>query len=193
MAQVGDSDLRVIPGRRLGPVTSASTVQTLRAALGARNVRIDSLDVGEGVTEPGVILFPADRQRRAYVYWRDTLAFRQPLAVAIRDTGTKWMVPGPITIGTPLAEVERLNGRPFTFSGFDWDYGGRTIDWNGGKLSVLLGPGFQLRLTLGQRCHPRLSDSAWAEVAGDREVSSSNAAARTVCPVVEELWLGIAP
>jgi len=34
-----------------------------------------------------------------------------------------------------LAEMERINGRPFGLAGFAWDYGGRVTAWRGGALS----------------------------------------------------------
>ena len=32
-------------------------------------------------------------------------------------------------------QIVKINGKPFTFSGFGWDYGGTIIDWHAGKLA----------------------------------------------------------
>ena len=193
LIQVADTTVLVVAGRRLGPVTAHSTVQSLRSALGIRNVQVDYLDVGEGTTEPGAVLFPTEPRRRAYVYWRDTIQFRSPSRIAVRDSGTAWTLPVAVPIGTSLLELERLNGRPFRFSGFGSDYAGRVRDWNGGKLTGALGPGFDLRITLRETCQPTLSESSLQQVFGEQDVWSSNPVALALCPVVEELWLGIPP
>lgn len=35
-----------------------------------------------------------------------------------------------------LGQLQKLNGRPFLFNGFDWDYGGLVISSEGGKLEA---------------------------------------------------------
>ena len=41
-----------------------------------------------------------------------------------------------MTLGTRLGRLTQLNGRPFTLSGFGWDYAGTVISWNGGRLGA---------------------------------------------------------
>ena len=188
-----DTTFRVVPGKRLGPVTDTSTLVSLRTALGARNVVIRRLDIGEGMTEPGVVLFPDDSSRRAYLYWRDTVTFTQPATVLIRDRGTLWQLPAPITVGTTLEALERINQRPFSFSGFGWDYGGGVGDWDGGAITGLLGSGFDFRLVLFPTCRPTLTESEQGMVFGEVTVRSSTTLARAMCPVVSELRLEILP
>jgi hypothetical protein len=36
-----------------------------------------------------------------------------------------------VHIGISLEKLNKLNGRSFTFSGFECDYGGNVIDWKG--------------------------------------------------------------
>jgi hypothetical protein len=33
-----------------------------------------------------------------------------------------------------LAEIEKINGKPFKLYGFEWDFGGRSSNWQGGEL-----------------------------------------------------------
>jgi hypothetical protein len=187
-AAAQSSDLRVSRSS-VGPVVWTSTLGSLRAGLGAGNVVVEALDVGEGFTEPGVILFPNAPRRRAYLFWSDTVGFTRPRGVAIRDSATAWRLPVPITIGTSMVELERLNGRPFSFSGFGWDYGGNAGGWEGGRLAGFLGPGLGFAVKLRERCTPRLAEGEDREVYGDRTVWSSSRTARALCPAVDEIWI----
>jgi len=185
--------LRVVPGRRIGPVTRTSTLAKLQRALGKASAVAGTLDVGEGILTPGVTLFPADSLRRAWVYWSDTIGFTKPTTVLIRSRGTRWRLPGGLTIGTPLARLMELNGSPFRFNGFGWDYGGRAGSWDGGRLDRILGPGMTLGVTLAPTCQESMPAGHYEALVGDQEISSEMAEAREACIVVEELWIGFAP
>lgn len=185
--------LRVVPGKRIGPVTRGSTLASLQAALGRDKAIRDALDVGEGMVTPGVTLFPSDSLRRASVYFSDTLGFTRPTTVLIRNPGTLWRLPGGLTIGTSLARLEEMNGRPFRFSGFGWDYGGRAAGFDGGHLARLLGPGMSLGMTLAPSCHDKMPAGHYEAILGDTEVSSDMPEAREACIVVDELWVQFTP
>jgi hypothetical protein len=185
-----DTTWVVVPGVRFGPVSAASTLTQLQQKLGAANAKADSLDVGEGIVEPGVVLFPQDSTRRAYLYWLDTLGFTRPSAVVLRDRGSRWRLPQGIHIGTTLAELERINGRPFTFSGFGWDYGGRASGWSDGALAHLMGPGMSFGVTLYPTCQEAMAPSAYESILGDKELQSTDPVVQSACIVVDEIWMG---
>jgi hypothetical protein len=46
----------------------------------------------------------------------------------------RWHLPKPFALIMTLNQLQKLNGRPFLFNGFDWDYSGAVISWDGGKL-----------------------------------------------------------
>ncbi len=52
---------------------------------------------------------------------------------------SQWRTTHGIRRGMTLAEIEALNGRPFKLYGFGFDYGGTTLDWNGGSLDKQAG------------------------------------------------------
>lgn len=137
------ADFLIAPGPRAGQITPATTIADLRRLYGRGNVKEGRVPGSEGETVRGVILLPEDSTRRAYIYWRDTAALADPRQVLILDAGTRWRTINGISIGTPLAELERLNGRSFAFNGFEWDYGGYA-DWSSGELETWLGPRAQL-------------------------------------------------
>jgi hypothetical protein len=188
-----DTIWRVVPGIRFGPVTSASDVRRLRAAVGPANVSEAALDVVEGFTDPGVILFAHDSTRRAYVYWRDTATRATPRGVALRDRGSRWRLPVDVHVGSSISDVEALNGKPFTLAGFAWDYGGRAGGWEGGRLSTLLGRGMSLQVSFDATCLEKLPRPEWESIVGDKLLWSSDRIVRAACATVTEVFLAFDP
>lgn len=111
---------------------------TSRAALerrfGAANVRVGDVPGAEGEAFRGIVLFPDDPARRAYLYFDDEEALRGLSSVGVFDMPSRWRLDNGVRIGMPLAELLALNGKPIEFTGFDWDYGGAISNWNGGRL-----------------------------------------------------------
>jgi hypothetical protein len=110
-------------------------VEQLQRRYGRDNVRIGEVPGAEGETAHGVVLFPDDPTRRAYLYFEDAAALRGLQLVRVLDPGSRWHFADGIGIGTPLSELVALNRKPLRFLGFDWDYGGAVTDWNGGALA----------------------------------------------------------
>jgi hypothetical protein len=124
------SDALVLPG----PFAADSTPDSLRRIFGAGNVRIGNVPGAEGETSRGVILFPDDPGRRAYLYFQDESTLRGLSLVRVFDAESRWKLDDGIAIGTTLAELVRRNGKPITYSGLGWDYGGVVQDFGGGTL-----------------------------------------------------------
>jgi hypothetical protein len=81
------------------------------------------------------VLFPDDPSRHATLYFQDEKNLVGLAMVSIDEDRSQWKLASGVGIGTSLSELRLINGEPFTFSGFDWDYGGTIIDWHGGKLA----------------------------------------------------------
>lgn len=117
-----------------GQFSAATTEAWLRQRFGDGNVRVGDVPRGEGETSRGILLFPDDPPRRAYLYFQDEQHLRGLSLFRVVDSGSRWRLDNGIGIGTPLSKLLAMNGRPIRFSGFDWDYGGGVSDWNGGAL-----------------------------------------------------------
>ncbi len=137
-----------------GPFTADTEPDGLRRIYGAANVKEGDVPGGEGDTAHGVILFPGDPGRRAYVYFQDEKTLTRLSMVRVMDEKSQWHGVQGIRIGTPLTELIQLNGGPFKFSGFDWDYGGVVTDWLGGKLAPTKSGAF-LRVSLAHADQPK--------------------------------------
>ena len=169
-----------------GAISTSTTRQDLVISYGNANVIDQDIDVGEGETEPGTVVFAHDKKRTISILWSDTDAKASPKFVFLRENGSLWRTAHNISIGTSLRELERLNGRPFTLSGFGWDYEGTVMSWNDG--------GLEKEFQHNGRVIVRLAPSAAGQVdldklAGDRPFSSANPIMQRINPrVYEIMW-----
>ncbi len=113
---------------------AGTTLLELQQRFGETNVSAREIPGAEGETMRGVVLFPDDPTRRATLYFQDPERLQGLSMISVDEPTSRWKLPSGISIGAPLADVQARNGGPFTFSGFDWDYGGTITDWRGGKL-----------------------------------------------------------
>jgi len=181
-------DWIIVPGLRAGPVTRTTSEKDLIRILGAKNVKRADIDAAEGSTEPGTIVFPDDPKKTAYLIWRDSDKRDAPQWLSIRNEGTLWKTDKGVTIGTSLKSLEELNGKPFTLTGFGWDYGGTIIGYHGGRLAQLELPGQTRSLIVRLAPDSRLQQGAdYDKVQGDKEFSSAHAAMKKLNPRVNEL------
>lgn len=110
-----DDALLVLPG----DFSQATTVADLEARFGKANVRrVDALEA-VGSTEPGIVLFPDDPTRRAYVSFFDDEALTDLASIQVLDAGSRWRGKQGVHVGMSLAELQKVNGKPFYFQGFD--------------------------------------------------------------------------
>lgn len=174
-------------------IRASTSENLLIRQFGAANVKRDSLDAGEGELIAGDVLFPNDSARRVEIFWDDSTARTRISMLRLRGTHSTWRVAPGVSLGTTLAELERLNGRPFTLAGFGWDYSGTVLSWNGGALDSLWSRGTTGRGHVGLRLDyvpgRQTSQRVLTQVLGDHEYSSSLPAMRTINPAVYELFV----
>jgi hypothetical protein len=167
------------------PLSSASSEADLRQRYGDSVVQSSRIELGEGETSPGTILFPEDSLRRVEILWQDTVQHRRPARAILRGDRSRWQVGHGITLGTSLQDLERLNGKPFTLAGFGWDYSGAVTAWDGGTLDGALA-----QTTLYLDPGPAQYESApYSQVLGDRDYSSSLPAMQQLSPRVYQIFI----
>ncbi len=121
------SDTVVIPGDRIGPVTSTTTRPELEQLFGAANLENEDVSMGEGETEPGTVVNAGSANTFTVIWTNEN---RTAVAGAI-NFGSAWRTPEGIGIGTSFAELQQKLGA-FQLYGFDWDYGGSVVLENTG-------------------------------------------------------------
>ena len=181
------SSWTIRPETDAGPITRQTDESALIHVFGSANVKRERIQIGEGETVSGNVLFPADSARHLEIIWSDTVGRRFPQRLVLRGDSTRWSVAQGITLGTTLEELEKLNGRPFTLAGFGWDYAGVITDWRGGRLATPLGCCVKLYVVPPASAQ---SDPAYSSVLGDKDYSSDLAAMRRLKPTVQTIFIG---
>ena len=192
------ADWVIVPGERVGPIDAGTSEARLVELFGAANVTRMSFELEPGETVPATTLFANDSTRRAIVLWRDPETRASPETVLIRGERTLWRTDKGITLGTPLATLRRLNGKPLTLTGFGPNLGGTVLDCNGGSLTEFGqdGPRGIVGRTLVVRVEPdpaQRDTSAYQQSIGAGELSSDSDAMRTLNPRAYELMVEIRP
>jgi hypothetical protein len=144
---------------------------------------------GEGEIVPGTALFPNDPARRIEIVWKDRAAQRRPRYVQLGRRAVAWRPPEGIAIGTSLAELERINGRPFHIAGFAFDGAGAVTSWDSGRLEPRAAADCRLRVRLDSLTVRATQSAHYRALRGDRDFSSTNSGMRSLNPRVSSLLL----
>jgi hypothetical protein len=196
LAPAWAADWTIVPGKRAGPIDAGASEAKLVELFGRANVANEPFEVEPGVAMPATIVFASDPARRAIVLWRDETR-SAPESVLIRGERSVWRTDKGITLGTPLATLRRINGKPLTLIGFGSDVGGTVLDNGGGALTELGTPvkGERTGRTLVLRVEPDPSQrdsQAYQEAIGDVELSSESQTMRALNPRVFSLMVDLA-
>lgn len=136
----------------------------------------------EGMGEyANTLLFPETKNEVEFVWEDDSAHFCKLAYISIAGQQTDWKTKEGITIGTRLKELEKLNKKPFTFYGFDWDYSGLT-SWEDGHLD-------QRKVFVNLDYPPDINSDDLDALLGDREFKSNSKLAQKVNPVVREVTM----
>lgn len=180
------TDTIVVPGDRVGPVTSDTSRVDLVDMFSEAVLTDTEVAVGEGFTESGTVVADGSEQTFA-VIWVDDL---QAEPATVKDFGPVWRTPEGIGIGTSFAELQAILG-PFELYGFGWDYGG-TLVLEGSNLSDYYG-------SLILRVQPSDPDlfqqeaGAFQALQGDKLISSEDPNLPDLDLVVDEMIVYINP
>jgi hypothetical protein len=154
------------------------TPDALAQRFGAANITTQSLPGPEGESYEATVVFPNDTAQRLEIVWNE--ARTAPASVNVDSLGTAWRGPEGYTIGSTIADIERINVMPFQLWGFGWDYGGWVSDWRAGALG-------QTPCRVSMRFNPR--NQAATGAMGDSAFMSNDQAVRDADPVVSEIGL----
>ena len=169
-----------------GPFARDTSHAKLAAAFGAKNVTFREVDGAEGAREKATVLFDDDPTRRIVVFWHDDKSRARPRKVSV-GAPSLWLGPGGVGNGMQLKELEKLNGKAFKLSGFEWDGGGFVRELDDRLRSP---PG---GCTLVVRFEPGIANPLpprYAEIIGDKIIVSSNKLLRRTRAQVSEWGIG---
>lgn len=118
-----------------GTLRNDLSLDDLRRRFGAANVTVAQIDGAEGETFRGIVLFADDPARRAEIFPQDDATLSGVSSIRVSGATSRWQLDNGVHLGMTLAELVVANGKPVSFSGLDWDYGGGIRDWHGGRLA----------------------------------------------------------
>jgi hypothetical protein len=150
----------------------------------SRNITFTDVDAN-GTKVPASVLFPKDPKRRLEVWWANPAARSDTYLIVINGK-SDWSAPGGLRLGLNLAQIEKLNHKPFKLK-FDKDGTATVSDWDGGALASLPG-GCKSGVSL--RADPKVPADTVAGLAADKEYSSADPEMRAVKPAVSEILIG---
>ena len=168
-----------------GAFAKDSSHLKLTMAYDLKNVDFTEVDAGTGKTMAS-ILYPKDPKKRLEVWWLEPEKRKDTYLIAINGHST-WAGPDGLRLGLSLADLEKLNRRPFKLRGFDKEGVASVTDWDGGTLAALPG-GCKAGVIL--HADLKAPPNAVAAMPADREFSSAYPALRAVNPAVSEILIG---
>jgi hypothetical protein len=151
-----------------------------------KNVTFGDVEADGGTKVQASIVFPNDPKRRLEVWWSNPAERSGIYLIDIKGKST-WGAPGGMRLGLNLAQLEKLNKKPFKLKGFDKSGVATVSDWDGGALASLPG-GCKSGLSL--TADPKASADAVSAMPADKEYSSSDPAISAVKPTVSEILIG---
>ena len=123
----------------VGPIGALTHADDLPFLLGAEKVRRGDVATGGGPPVPAVVAYEGQPEELIYMD-PEILDFLDQKYITLRGVNSAWRhADSDLRHGMTLAEVERINGKPFTVISFDMSQYGTILDWNGGALEGLNG------------------------------------------------------
>jgi hypothetical protein len=188
------NDWLIVPGKRVGPITPKTTRADLIRFFGATHVEDAEILVSDGGREPGTIVLGDQPDASLGILWLDDTPEARIRSIIFchgseRAEKCRWHTGDPITFGTNLKALERINGRKFKLNGFDWGYGGLITSWEGGRLERFASACGRLTIRVDPTPGPP-SDQRSAlieQVEDNDEFWSSDAPMQALNPVVDHM------
>jgi hypothetical protein len=169
-----------------GAFTKDATHLKLAIKYDSRNIVFGEVDGPDGTKIKATILYPNESKRRLEVIWNNDAA-RTDLSLVVINGQSQWVAPKGLKLGTPLAVLEKANGRPFKLSGLDAGGSTSVLGWEGGALTSLPG-GCKVGIRLV--ADSKAPEDARGAVAGQKELLSNDANWRAIKPTVAEILIG---
>jgi hypothetical protein len=164
-----------------GPKSSDALV---RETFGAENVTTGTVYGAEGMEMLATTVFGDDPDRAMEFGWFDEEKLEY---LSYVELSPSQVTPAGLKIGMTVAEVEAINGAPFTIGGFWWDYGGGGIFEEGALVTPDDGCSFWVRFSPSEEYPEDLDVTA---VSGEVIVPSSEPLLKTLDVRVQSINLG---
>lgn len=161
-------------------LNSQTSEADLIKIVGSKNVQRVERWYDEGIERVVGSVFFKDSPSYFFIKWKDTVNFKNPDWLEIHGDESLWSLDNGVRIGTTLPELIKLNDKNFTFSGFDWDYGGY-VTFEKGNLE---NDCYSIRLYYD---YNDLFENEWNQIVGDKIISTNNPILKKIKVYVDEI------
>jgi hypothetical protein len=169
------------PTENLNEVLACTDAKGLIAKYGEKSVLVDTAIISGDDTLKGAIIFPGTA-KQANVFFHDG----KISDVSIQGESSVWKTASGLYLGLPLQDVEKLNTKNFTISGFGWAHGGSVVSWEGGKFA---GDSTLTHLASFRNKRQNISVDEFNKVSGEAEFDVRHPAIQQMNPVLEQITI----
>ena len=174
------SDFVLSPCTGNSILNSKTSENDLIKIVGKKNVERVERWYAEGTERIVGSVFFKDTPQSFFIKWKDTVNFKNPEWIEIHGDKSVWEIDNGIKIGVELKDLVKLNGKHFTFSGFDWDYGGYVNFEKGNLESDCYSVGLYYD-------YKDLFENEWNQIVGDKIISTKSAVLNKIKVYVDSI------
>ncbi len=121
-----------LQAKTIGGLSFQSSERQIVQHFGKKNTESTIKTFFKGRRLLATVVYPGTDNELTF-FWKDE-ARTQCFEILISNESDRWKTAEGIKVGTTLSELNRANGNPFEYAGFDWTYGGTVSNWQGGEL-----------------------------------------------------------
>jgi hypothetical protein len=125
-------DFLIMPKERIGNILLRYSHTELQKAVGRKNVVDDVITDGFDIDTLFTSVVNKGKPDELTIVWDMELKRNRIMQLEIDHEQSPYKTKGGIGIGSKMSDVVKENGKPITFYGFGWDYGGVSISFNDG-------------------------------------------------------------
>ncbi len=144
------ANFTIVPAGRVGPITMDSCRRETVLQLYGERAKLNYFDVPGGLSGEGITLFPKDSTRTMDIWYYKQYSDDFPAMFRVRGSHSEWKTSKGITLGMTLAEVEKINEKPFKLMPGDKPGQLTIADWGGGQITPSLGLIFKVNALIMQ-------------------------------------------
>lgn len=170
-----------LPTENLNEVLACGDAKGLIAKYGAKSVIVDTSIVTGDDTLRGAIIFLGTAKQANVFFHEGKIS-----DVSVQGESSVWKTASGLYLGLSLQEVEKINAKNFTISGFGWAHGGSVVSWEGGKLA---GDTTLTHLVSFRNKRQNISIEEFKKVSGEAEFDVRHALIQQMNPALEQITI----
>ena len=170
-----------VPTENLNDVLACADAKGLIAKYGERSVILDTSIISGDDTLKGAIIFPGTAKQASVFFHEGKIS-----DVSIQGESSAWKTSSGLYLGLSLQEVEKINAKNFTISGFGWPHGGSVVSWEGGKLA---GDSTLTHLASFRNKRQNISVEEFNKVSGEAEFDVRHPSIQQMNPTLEQITI----